>query len=207
MKHYFSRGVTACLATAVSTASLVIGISQPSPAAFPGRTFGCSNPGSDLQTFPGSSNALIATPDGALPGFPVQTSLAVFGDVFQANGLVATGETRCFQAMQRLNELNTPNLVGTVAITYQPLTNGERVTGATICLVPIAAAGIRNCGVSIDPTGTVPPLGHSFTLFTISQNPRPVQTAANIAEKLGSLGLYVNGSSISGAQVDGRSRI
>jgi hypothetical protein len=191
MKHCFLKGITA-----VSTAALLIGMSQPSQAAFPGRTFGCSNPGPGLEVFPGSANALIATPDGVTSGFPVQSNIAVFGDVPQANGILATGETRCFQAMKVLNQLNTPSRVGTMTITYQPLTNGHKVTGATICMVPLAAAGIRNCGVD-----------GSYNLFTISQSSTPIRTAANIAEKLGSMSLYVGGSSISKTQIDGHSWI
>lgn len=208
MKRYLLTGISTGLATVVGATALLIGSSQPSSAAFPGRVFGCSNPGPGLQTYSGSPNALIASPVNATPGFPVQANIAIFGDVFQANGLVTTGETRCFQAMRILNALNTQNLVGNVAITYQPMTNGRGVTGALVCMVPAEAAGMRNCGqpIAIANPNVAPPMGNSYVLFAISQSPTPIQTAANIAETLGSL-VFVPGSAVSGAQVDGRSRI
>jgi hypothetical protein len=208
MKRDLLSSLSTSLLSAVGALALVVGISQPSQATFPGRSFSCSNPGPGLQTFPGSPNALISSPSQAIPGFPTQSTIAVFGDVLQGNGRVATGETRCMAAMQLLNNLNTANLTGQVAITYQPRTNGSQITGADVCIVPMAAAGARSCGIPVPANpAAAPPLGNSYVLFTISQSPTPIRTAANIAETLGSLSLYVPGSSVSPTQVDGRDRI
>ena len=191
-------------AALVGSAALFIGHSQPSRAAFPGRSFGCSNPGAGLQTYPGSANALIATPNGSL--IPTQTTVAIFGDVFQWDGTVVTGETRCLRAMLVLNGVNGSALVGTVAVTYEFLTNGHSVTGAKICLVPIAQAGARDCGEAMDATNAAPPApGRSYVLFAVSQSSTPAQTAANIAGILNAP--FVPGVAPVSGRVDGRSRI
>lgn len=203
MKRYLLTGISTGLATVVGATALLIGSSQPSSAAFPDRTFACSNPGPGLQTYSGSANALIASPTNATPRSPVQSNIVVFRDMVLANGLVATGETRCYEAMEILDALNTPGLVGNVAITYQPLVNAQgQIRGARVCMVPSQRAGLRSCGqpIAITPN-TVPPQGNSYVLFDIAQSPNPIRTAANIAETLGSL-VFVPGSAVSGVQVD-----
>lgn len=210
MQRSLLRKVSACLATVVGVTTLGVGsfgFSQPSQAAFAGKVFGCSNPEPGLEMFPNSANALIASPANTLPGFPVHATIAVFGDVFQADGKVVTGETRCFQALEKVRAVNSPNLVGKVGITYEPISNGQTIIGAHICLVPLEASGLRNCGTSVALTNNPPAPGTSYRLFTVSESPNPVSTAADIAELLGTPSLYVNGSAVFGGRTDGRSRI
>jgi hypothetical protein len=42
--------------------------------------------------------------------------------------------------MQHLNSLNGERLTGRVAVHYEPLVHGSRVSDANVCLVPIEAA-------------------------------------------------------------------
>jgi len=189
-RHGFLGGIAA-----LSALAMVAITGEPSPA-LTGQSFSCSRPGPGLEVFPGSPNALVATPQGALPGFSSQNTITVFPDVSQANGLLRDGATRCFHAMQRLNALNDPTLAGTMALTFQPTTNsGGTVTGARVCAVPVAMAGTRSCGTPANfdgsgaPPTAAPSIGQSYMLFTIIEGTQSPQIAMEIIRNLGGLTL------------------
>ncbi len=166
------------LAVAMAGPSLALdSFNQKAQAQFAGLTFACNNPGPGQEVFPGSPNALIASPNLGLASFPTQRTIAVFGNVAQSNGTMADRASRCLQAMLQLNTLAATAHPG-FGITYQTFANRG---GATICLVPMQFSGARACG------------GDSTPLFNIFPNSSPEARAAEIVQSLSGPGGFVTG--------------
>ena len=146
MTFTFSKAAACLTGLAIGATSLLV--AQPSQAAFPNKDFGCSVP--EANNLPGSPpNALIASPSSIIPGLPTSMTVGVFDSLNPTgSGVVQNGSTRCFQAMRNLNALrgNTA-LMSQTAVTFEPTVDAQgRVTSANVCLVPLALAGIQNCG-------------------------------------------------------------